>query len=105
MRKLTRVRWAALGMVVGPMMVVGCGVRALPGDESPVVAACPAGEVTVSGDAPVGCDMVGGVNTLAIAWPELDGYDDLIAQARADDAGCDRVELRDGTATGVDCDF
>lgn len=95
-----------LAVVGAALALTGCGVRAMPADESPVVvAACPAGEVTVSGDAPVGCDMVGGVNTLAIAWPELDGYDDLIAQARADDAGCDRVELRDGTATGVDCDF
>lgn len=98
------------GLVVvgalGALALTGCGARGTsvtPVEEG--LRPCLPGEVQVVQDAPVGCDLVGDVNTLAISWPELDGYDYLIAKDRADQAGCDRVELRDVTPTGVDCDF
>lgn len=101
MRKLGRVRFAALGVTV----LAGCGMDARVTPVEDGLRPCLPGEVQVVQDAPVGCDLVGDVNTLAISWPELDGYDYLIAKDRADQAGCDRVELRDVTPTGVDCDF
>lgn len=114
---MTKTKQIALvgGVVVGMWAGLGaCALspvtRELPLPAAPSSrATCPAGEVVVVDGATVGCDMVGGVNTLAIEWPGADAGDEAHYQALADDAGCARTEVRwthgFGTFTGVDCDF
>lgn len=87
--------------------LAGCGTVAAT-DPTPAKPACPAGEVVVIDDAPTGCDLIGGVNTLTIRWPGADGADEAYYRRLADDAGCafSTVEIDGVTvAQGTDCDF
>jgi len=69
MKKSMKVRMAALGMIVP--VLASCGLAATKGGvagsqpgPAPTLAPCPPGEVTVWAGEPVGCDLIGGVNTL-----------------------------------------
>lgn len=97
-------RIAAVGLIPA-VAIGGCVGRCAPGAE---LGPCPAGEVVVVDDAPTGCDLVAGVNTLTILWPGADGVDEAWARQQADDAGCRFVVRWDrgvGTAAGEGCDF
>lgn len=59
-------RWMPVAVAVGLIGGVGCSLADQPGLHHPVpaVAACPPGEVVVAAGEPVGCDLIGGANTL-----------------------------------------
>src|SRR5262245_16359725 len=99
--------WVASGLTACSAVGLAHRVPDLVPAPAPVTTtkpACPAGEVIVIDDEPTDCDLVAGVNTLTIQWPGFDGYDDAAARQDAADAGC-AFEVRDGVATGTNCDF
>lgn len=56
---------AAVAMAATGCAAIPAAMPATPG-ATPVLAPCPPGEITMWGDDPTGCDLVGGVNTLTI---------------------------------------
>ena len=76
MRKFITLPFIALAGVTGCAMPAV--QRGLPTPAPATMPACPAGEVVVHGDEPVGCNLIGGVNTLTIL---------NITEAACDDAG------------------
>lgn len=94
-------------IIITALAATGCATTTHHGPPpSPDHVACEPGPVTwVEVPGPVACDLVAGRNTLNIVLPGYDGVDDAAARADAADHGCADFEVRDGVATGIDCDF
>ena len=89
----------AIGGCAAPAVTASAPYNPDPSDD------CPAGEIVAVDDEPMSCDLVGGVNTLTLSFPSFDGYDHQLVRELADHAGCGPIEVRDGVAHAVDCDF